>query len=194
MKTEKAFGGIILVGLIFKLIHWPFSGPLLVIAGAALMMIYLIGSFYFFSDKNIKTQNLLFTIISGFFLSNATMAILYKLMFWPMSDALMVVAVTSIPVLLAIAFFLKSTTTRTDLATYYRNMIVRLGVMTTLVLVFYFTSTVTLIEIIHSDDAEWVRLQTQSHLNPENEAYRNEYNDYVNQKHSRDIQPEENGN
>jgi hypothetical protein len=194
MKTEKALGGIILAGLLFKFMHWPFAGPLLVVPFGLLTMAYLIGGFYFFSDNSIKIQNLPLSIVSGFFLSNATMAILYKLMFWPMGDALMELGFTTVPVLLAISIWLKSTTKRTDLSTYYNNMIKRLGVMTILVAVFYFTSSVTLVEIIYSDDPERVRIQTQHILNPENEEYRKEFNEYLDQKHPRSIQQEENGN
>ena len=182
MKTEKVFGGIILVGLIFKFMHLPFAGPLLVVGSGSLTIIYLAGSFYFFCDENIKRQNLAFSIISGFFLSNACMAILYKLMFWPMSGDLIFAGITTVPVILAISFWLKSAAKRTDLTTYYNNMIIRSAVMTVLVAVFYFTSSVTLIKIIHSDDPEWVRLQTQSHLHPENDVYRKEYNEYINKK------------
>lgn len=181
MKTEKVFGGIILVGLIFKFMHWPFAGPLLVIGLGTLSMLYLAAGFYFFSDENIKRQNLALSIVSGFALSSACSGILFKLMFWPIGGAL-IMAVITVPTILAITFWLKSKTKRTDLTTYYNNMIVRSAVMTVLVAVFYFTSSVSLIKIIHSDDPEWVRLQTQSYLHPENEEYRKEYKEYINKK------------
>ena len=193
MKTEKVLAAITIVGLIFKLMYWPFSGPILVVGLGTLMMLYLIGGFYFFSDTNIKKQNLPLSIISGLFLMNACMAILYKLMFWPFSGPLLMIAVSTIPVILVIAFGLRSATTRTDLTTYYNNMITRLIIISFLVIILFFTSTVTLVKIIHSDDPERVRLQTRSMMNPDNEEYRKEFNEYLDQEYSKDVQPEENG-
>ena len=172
MKTEKIFGGIILVGLIFRFVPWSFGGPLLVLGFGILSILYLVGGLLIFADKDIKRQNVALSIVSGFFLMNACIAILYKLMFWPFSGPLLMIAVSTIPVILVIAFGLRSVTMRTDLTVYYNNMIIRLSIISFLVIILFFTSTVTLVKIIHSDDPERVILQTRSMMNPENEEYR----------------------
>lgn len=193
MKTEKVFGAILLTGLTFRFMHWPFAGPLLVVGIGILGILYLAGSFYFFSDETIKRQNLVLSIISGFFLMNACNGILFKLMFWPFSGPLLMIAATTVPVLLIITFVLRSTAA-TELMTYYNNMIIRLSIISFIATVLFFTPTTTLVKIIHRDDPERVRLQTRSMMNPENEEYSKEFNDYLDQKHSREEQPAQNGN
>ena len=68
------------------------------------------------------------------------------------------VAVATVPVLLVITFLLRSTA-GAELMTYYKNMIIRLSIISFIAIVFFFTPATTLVKIIHRDDPEWVRQQ-----------------------------------
>ena len=53
MKTEKALSIVFIISLIFKLMHWPGAGPLMVLSLLGLGLCYFPFGFYFFSDKNL---------------------------------------------------------------------------------------------------------------------------------------------
>jgi hypothetical protein len=119
------------------------------------------------------------------------MGILFKLMFWPFSAVYLQMGM-AVPILLIVAISLKSSGGEI-LKYYFNNMILRLSIISFLVIMLFFTSSVTLVKIIHSDDPERVRLQTQFMMNPDNEEYKKEFNEYIDKKYSEDVQSEENG-
>lgn len=144
MRTEKILGIIFLVGLIFKLLHWPVARLILVISLSIIAVLYFLTAFYFFCDKVIKRQNLPFSIVSGLFLSMIPLGILFKSMNWPGGQIFLLIGTISAPVILIISYLLKTKTTE-DLATYYKNMVTRTAVWTVLTILFYFLPITTLI-------------------------------------------------
>lgn len=146
MKTEKTLTFIFLTGIILKLIHWP-GGSLLVIMSLSLLsLLYFPASFYFFRDKDFKTQNLIFSIVSGLFLSIAPIGIMFKLQFWPGSKDILNMAIISTPTILIISYFLKSKSPD-HLITYYKNQIRRSIVLTFITILFFLTPNNTLLKI-----------------------------------------------
>jgi len=183
MKTEKVFAGIFLVGLLFKLMYWPFSGVLLVISLGTLAMIYFGGGFYFFSDKKISRQNFPLSIISGVFLAFVVLGILFKLMYWPFSHIYLLVGTYTTPVLLIITYLLKSKATE-ELKVYYKNIFLRISVWALLCVTFFLTPTSVLLKIQHRNDPELARLKTQLFSDNTNIEYKKQLDDYIRKQDS----------
>jgi hypothetical protein len=136
MRTEKALTTIFIIGLVFKLFNWPFADWILAISLFAIIIIYFPGSFYFFSDKIIKRQNIALSIVSGLFLSLIPLGIIFKIMYLPGGEFFLLIGTVIAPIFFAITYFLKSKTNE-DLKNYYKNMLFRTGVLTVLAVLFY---------------------------------------------------------
>ena len=186
MKTEKVFASIFFVGLIFYFMHWPFAGPLLVVSLSTIAMLYFPGGFYFFCDKNIERQNLPISVISGFFLSFIPVGVLFKLLFWPNPQIFLLVGIVTAPVFLVLIYFSKSNASE-DLKIYYRNMFLRVSVLTILVVTLYLTPITALIQIRNRHNPELAKLKIQHFTNPENEEYKKQLDDYVKKQDSLEI-------
>ena len=178
MRTEKGLTIAFLIGLIFKYLHWPGGGLILVISLSTMAILYCPGAFYFFSDKTIKKQNLALSIISGFFLAIIPIGVLFKLQYWPGAQVNLLVGAVTAPIILGVTLFLKSKAAD-DLKTYYKNMTIRAVTLTTLTVLLYLTPTASLLKIQYWDDPELARLKTLHYTDPENEEYRRQHDEYM---------------
>jgi hypothetical protein len=176
MKTEKALGVLFLISLLFRLMHWNGGDFLLLITLSALSLVYFPLSFYFFSGKNLKDQNVPLSIAAGLFLSITTTGVLFKQMHWKGSQPLLLIGTVAALVLLVVSLFMKSKESASS--NYYKQLLVRSGVLGGLALVLYFTPMSTLLHIQHWDDAQLAKLKYRSFSNPSNAEYRNELIEY----------------
>lgn len=183
MKTEKSFTVVFLIGLIFKFLHFPGGAVLLIISLTIIAMLYFPMAFYFFSDRELKRQNLALSIVSGFFLSLVPIGIMFKLQYWPGAQLNLLIGTFSALIILAITYFLKSKSSD-DLKTYYKNLFLRTTVLLTLGIILCLTPTSTLLKIQYHDDSELARLKIQSYTNPDNQEFREQLDDYLQKKDS----------
>jgi hypothetical protein len=178
MKTEKVFAIIFLIGLLFKIMHWPFAGPILVISLGSIGVLYFPLAFYFFSDKEFKRQNLFLSVVLGLFLSFVPVGILFKVLYWPGAQLYLLVGSVTAPVI-AVLTYLSLSKATDELNTYYRNIFLRSAILAALAILFYATPTATLLKIQHRDNPELARLKTLSYENRDNEEYRKQLKDYL---------------
>lgn len=136
MKTEKIVLVIFLIAVVLKFFHIPGGGLLSVLSLLPLSFCYCFLGFYFFCDKTIKQQNLLFSIISGIFLSLVPIGILFKIQWWTGGYYYLVVSIITTPVIFFISYYLKGKETG-ELAKYYNNMVNRSLILTILSVFFY---------------------------------------------------------
>lgn len=108
MRTEIGLFIAFLIGLVFRFLHWPGSGVIIVISLSSISLVYFPGAFYFFSDKVLKRQNLILSIISGLFLATIPMGMLFKLQYWPGANRYLLAGAVSAPIILGVTLFLKA--------------------------------------------------------------------------------------
>ncbi len=178
MKTEKVVACIFLGGLVFKLMHWPGGGPLIVLSLTVLFIFYFAFAFYFFCDKQIKRQNLALSIISGIFLSTVPIGLMFKFQYWPGAQVMLLPGLFTTPIFLIIILFLQKKSAE-DLIVYYKNMFARTLVLSILSIVMYFTPISTLVKIQYSDNPEFVKIATNHYENPYDKDYTRQYNEYL---------------
>jgi hypothetical protein len=181
MRTEKILTIIFIVGLISKVLHWSGAEQLLAISLFTLAILYFPTAFYFFCDKVIKRQNLVLSIVSGLFLALVPLGVLFKIMYWSGGQTYLSVGVVTSLIILAVIYFLKSKTSE-DLKIYYENMFLRTSVLTCLAIIFYLTSTSTLLKIQYWDDPELARLKTLHYTDPINQEYKKQHDDYLSRR------------
>jgi hypothetical protein len=121
MKTEKTLVAIFLVGIIFKLVHWPGGGPLVVVSLSTLALLYFPLALYFFCDKKIKQQNQTLSIITGSILAIIPIGVMYKIQCWPGAQIYLLLGLFFTPIVLAIIYYLRKKAVP-ELLVYYKNM------------------------------------------------------------------------
>ncbi len=178
MKTEKVSASIFLVGFIFPIMHWPGAGPLIVFSLSIMAVLYFPFAFYFFCDKQIKRQNPALSIISGLFLSFIPIGLMFKILYWPGAQQVVIIGLISALIIFAVINYLKKKAPE-DLLVYYKNMMQRTLVLLILSIVLFITPQSALISIQNWDDPELARLKTQHFAYPQNEDYTQQYKSYL---------------
>src|SRR5690606_3857839 len=124
--------------------------------------------FYLFSDQNIRTQNLLISIISGMFLSMSLAGILFKLQYWPGAGILSLFGFMFSTVILMVTIIMMVTGSSAKLKVYYLNMIIRSSILFAISLILLFTPFETLLNMQYWDDPQLARLKAEYYRHPDN--------------------------
>ncbi|MDF2435669.1 MAG: hypothetical protein K0Q95_45 [Bacteroidota bacterium] len=178
MKTEKTLALLFFIGVLFKVMHWPGAGPLIVVSLSTLAILYFPLAFYFFCDKTIKHQNLPLSVVSGFFLSIIPIGLAFKLQHWPGAQIYLLIGIITSPIILTTVYVLRERAP-INLSVYYNNMLKRTAVSFIFATILYFTPNDRLIIIQHWDDPEFARLKILYFSDPGNAEYERQYNDYI---------------
>jgi hypothetical protein len=179
MRTEKILSAVFLLGLVLKFLNIPAAGMLLMLSLMGIGILYFPAAYYFFSDKEIKRQNIPLTIVAGLFLSLIPIGILFKLLYWPgpVKMYLIIGAVTA-PIIFIISY-ISRTKAVDDLKIYYKNMLFRTGILTVLAVLFLLTSPGSILKIQYRNDPELARLKIQYFENRDNKEYKKQYDAYM---------------
>ncbi|MCW1148654.1 GldL-related protein [Flavobacterium lacisediminis] len=177
MKTEKALLIVFIISLIFKLMHWPGGGPLMVLSLTFLAFCYFPFGFYFFSDKTFKNQKIGVSILFGWLLSVAIIGIEFKLMFWPGSKVMLLVGCMSAAILLLAGFSLFKKSNE-DLKNYYKNLLTRTVVIFVFATICLILPNSVLINHYYSNEPELRELYLKQQENPEDENIQMEIQAY----------------
>jgi hypothetical protein len=177
MKTEKALLIVFIISLIFKLMHWPGGGPLMVLSLTFLALCYFPFGFYFFSDKTFKNQKIGVSILFGWLLSVAIIGIEFKLMFWPGSKVMLLVGCMSAAILLLAGFSLFKKSNE-DLKNYYKNLLTRTVVIFVFATICLILPNSVLINHYYSNEPELRELYLKQQENPEDENIQMEIQAY----------------
>jgi hypothetical protein len=182
MKAEKALAILFIIGVSLKLLFWPWVnswvGYLIAFSLLSIAIMYFPLAFYFYSDGNIKRQNIALSIIAGFLLSIIPLGILCKVMYWPGSQTLPMIGSVLGVVLLLVTPAFKSSAPE-ELNTYHKNMLLRTGVLTVFSLLFYVTPTETLAKIQYKHDPELARVKALYLSDVLNEEYKKQHDQYM---------------
>lgn len=195
MKTETIISIFIVIGITFKyLLHWAGGNIMLILSISALSVIYFPLAFYFFSYKGIKNQIFPLSIIGGIALSAAVMGILFKIMYWPGSDVMLMIGVGASILIVVLSFILGKSATHHQAHTtsfandsnnhnilldqYYRNLQIRSCVIAAVGIFLFLTPTTSLVAFQYRYDPELVRLKVRSIEEPHNQEYKMELKKY----------------
>lgn len=177
MKTEKALSIVFIFSLLFKLMHWPGAGPLMILSLLGLAFCYFPFGFYFFSYKNFKTQNIGISIVFGWLLSVSIIGILFKLMYWPGSGPMLIVGATTAFMLAGVAVILFARSTDL-LKNYYKNLLIRTVVLLVISLVCLLIPNSVFINHYYSNEPELKELYLKQQENPQDESIQKEIEEY----------------
>lgn len=178
MKLEKFLVPIAILALISKLMHYPGSGLLLIISFLSLAAFYFYASLTYQlfpkQDPNSKYGLLLAT---GYTLATILIGILFKLMFWPSSNMLLMIGSISICIQLYLIISYRSSMPL-ETKGNTNKLLTRIIVFAIASWFFYLTPQSSIILLSYSHDPELGRLKKQLYEDPNNEAFKQELEDY----------------
>jgi hypothetical protein len=195
-------------GLLFKLMHWPGAGIMIVLGFSALSMIYFILGWLLFRARKSKATIWGLAIPAGFFLSTAVIGVMFKLQYWPGSSAnLAAGGFISLVVIAPIAFFLmrkyegldesytspakasplldqpdNSVVVKGARSAFARNVLTRALIIGGIAVLLYFTPSRTLLNIQYHDDPEYANLMARAIENPDHPEYWKDVDEYREKK------------
>ena len=182
MKTELSLWSVVLCGLVMRIFNVSANAVVLLIALMGLSLLYLFGSFYFL--KTDRQQNSMLSIFSGIALSIVSIALLFKVLFWPGAYMMSIVAFAGLLVAFIIAVILNGMPKASDKKLYYRRMIWRLGIASVMALCLLIIPTDALIRFHYRGDperAEWeVRLNQTPKSMDDERRLNQEYDEFMN--------------
>jgi len=185
MKTEKVLLALFIISLIFKLMHWPGAGPIMILSLLILALCYFPFGFYFFSDKNLKTQKIGISLVFGWLLSICIIGILFKLMYWPGSSPMLLIGTLTVVPLIGVAILLYVKSTEI-LKNYYKNLLIRTSVLFLLSLLCFLLPNSVLINHYYANEPELKELYLKQQENPEDETVQKEIQAYKDKQYEQE--------
>lgn len=168
MKTvERILFVLILLGLLFKLEHWPLASFLLIIGTSTLSLSYWLSPLWFGAPGR-KDQITSVSMISGLVLSVALMGILFKLQYWPLSGFYLFLALIGCPAVIIMQLGLAKD--KLELARYRRALLTRTLAIAVPAILLYFTPSTTLVKIQYHDDPIMAKLMIERVQHPQDTA------------------------
>lgn len=175
-KFEIIMGGIVILSIIMKLLHFAGSGLLLTLSLLSLSIFYFLFSVALFNKIHLKkrpadedkpktfTKRVIGSIFLGFTLSIILNGILFKLQLWPGGELMMYIGIIFLVFILVVAsiFYFRSRD-RFYKRVFTRSIIIGL----TGVLIFLLPMS-TLIDIYFRDYPEYAELYKITLVDPQN--------------------------
>jgi len=189
-RMERIALILFLIGITFKILHYPFAGPMLIISLGTLAIVYAMDGFQListqyevldgFQTESIKQENQssLLNIVTGLFLSIACIGLLFRLMYWPFSQPYLAIATVGLPVVFCWMFTVRSKVVFEETAKKYLFKMLRITLFFALTATLYSISLKTQIDLENWNDPEMARLKYRALSNPTNKAYKKDYLEY----------------
>lgn len=179
MRIEFGFLIVFLISLVFKFENWDKIGILPITFLPSVSIIYIVGSFFLFCDKEIKRQSIPFSVISGIFIALIPLGIVFKLQHWPGAQMILTTSFIFMIILLIVSILLKKNNAKDELDTYYKKMIFRISFFIFLSGFFSKISSNTLIKFQYRKDPELARLKILCNSDRQNLEYRKQLEEYI---------------
>lgn len=125
--AEKIVLGIVLTGMLFRLMHWPFAGLLLILSLSTLATFYFPLAVLWFGRPSMRDQVIWFSIVAGFGLSIMLVGLLFKLQHWPLANAYVVMGTVFCAALALLSVTLGRK--KPEHAAYFRGVLWRASIL-----------------------------------------------------------------
>lgn len=114
-KLEIFSWAMFLIGLLFRLFHFPLASMMIVVSLSVAANVYFLGSYFLFTRKKedgsrekLATVPLFNLLMIGLMLSVSTIGLLFKIQIWPSSESLLGTALISLGLILIFQYAMKS--------------------------------------------------------------------------------------
>jgi hypothetical protein len=177
-KTEKILWSTFIIGLLFKIMHWPGAGILTVLSLALVSILYLysgIGLFNNLSAKQMfrkknyqykKRFNLLFGALLGLVLSILVVGFLFKFMLWPGGNMMLSIGLISLLIIVSIYLVMKNN----DMVSIAKSAFFRVALVSFISLCLFGIQTDSIVDFYYPNDPRYAEALKQIIHNPNDSA------------------------
>ncbi len=181
-KLETILLGLFFLSIILKIFSLPGGELILLLSGASLAMFYYVAGYFIMNDvslrrllrerksKNVSVPVLFGSIMAGWDFSIITLGILFKLMFFPGADNMLVAGIILLTVLQIGSIFIRKTHPQT-FARFFNRVIIFFGAG----LLASFISYNQIIDFQYSGDLEYSEALKKTMAFPNDTAARMEF-------------------
>ncbi len=173
-KIEKVLVVVIIVGVLFKILHFPGAYPLIIIGVGSLSILYFLSSVSnksvgatwihnLFTDKddnNLLVPNLVF----GYVFSIGLIGILFKVMRYPGDRPMLTVAVIGFGIAFLVSYFQLKDKFMEKVGPYFTRIFIIAG----LVSIFYLIPKSSIIDFYYGDYPEYADILKELDKDPYN--------------------------
>jgi len=175
MKLEKTLITFIIIGTTMKFFNVPGHIILLTFSSLTISLIYLIGGYSVFKEKQTKKQNRNLSVLTGFIFSIVPIGVTSKIVHWPGNISILSLGLITSLILLGV-IFAKRRKSPEDLQPYYNQIFKRNLIIVILAGIFFLIPATTMIKIQFRHDTQLAERKIIEYLNPDNlelEYYKN---------------------
>jgi hypothetical protein len=183
---EKALVILVLIGIVFKLLHYPGGGLLIVIGLFLLSILYFALGWLLMRDRATKVNRLGISIPAGLSLSIICSGIMFKLQYWPGSGVMLLAGTTLLAAMMIATIAVRASDVSGDpgLKGFYNGTLKRLVIYAVIGAMLFLTPSSALLKLQYRDDPEYLEHLLKLDEDPDNEEYRREYEDFLIRRYS----------
>ncbi|HRH68732.1 MAG TPA: penicillin-binding transpeptidase domain-containing protein [Flavobacteriales bacterium] len=147
-RAEQFFIGLFITAVLFRVMHWPMSGMLMILSTSLLSILYFPLAALWFGDPERRDQVLWLSVAGGFALSMQLMGILFAFQRWPLALSFLRIGTVLCITIVVLGLLVRSK--KPALAAYFRALLIRAGSIGVLgALLLYLHSGATPVQIGH---------------------------------------------
>lgn len=152
--AERVAWGMALLGILFRILHWPMAGLLTVIGISAAAVLYFPLGWALLGRPTRKDQLVPLSVLTGLVLSALSIGMLFKVQLWPrqMADLYLVMGLVGAVAVMAAILTLHSR--NPGIEQYFQGLRRRLLLIGIPALVLYLTPVDAWVQVIHRDDPD----------------------------------------
>jgi len=120
---EKILWIAVVLGLLLKVLHLPFSSLLLILGLSILSMSYLFAGWFMFATPTRQDQDTTTSILTGIALSVMVLGLLFKIQVWPMASFFLLLSIPFTGVMLVVLLITRNS--KPELKRFYSAMTIR---------------------------------------------------------------------
>lgn len=177
-RMEKILWSLFIVGLLFKIMHWPGAGILTIFSLAFISVLYFYLGIGLFNNLSINSMfkkesyshnqryNLLFGAVFGIILATLVIGFLFKFMLWPGGNMMLSIGLISILIILSIYLLIKNNS-KVSIA---KSAFFRVAFVIFISLCLYGIQTDSIIDFYYPNDPRYAEALKQIIHNPNDTA------------------------
>jgi len=151
---ERIAWGVALLGLLFRLLHWPFGGLFTVLGFSTVAFLYFPLGWLVLGRPSRKDQLIPLSVVTGIVLSLLCTGMLFKIQFWPQQFAELYLLIGLLGAAVVLAAVLSLHSRNLNIETYFKGLRHRLLLIALPALFLYLVPTPKLIQFNYRSDPE----------------------------------------
>jgi len=164
--AERAVWSVALAGILFRLLHWPMAGLLLVLGLSTAAILYFPLGWLLLGRPTRRDQLIPLSVLTGLVLSALCIGILFRLQLWPLAIAQLYLRIGLLGAVAVLVAILTLHSRNPGIEHYFKGLRHRLLLIGMPALLLHFTPPGRIIPALYPDDPAKAELLIRLQENP----------------------------